>query len=107
MADPTTGTSGRAPLSRERVLRAAMSHADTVGLDGLSMRGLAGILQVAPMALYRHVANREDLIDAMIDVVFGEVVLPAGGADWKTAMRERAVSLRDVLALHRWAIGLM
>ena len=97
----------RAPLTRGRVLSAALSHADTVGLDGLSMRGLAGILGVAPMALYRHVANREDLIDAMIDVVFGEVVLPAGGADWRTAMRERGLSMRDVLTRHRWAIGLM
>ncbi len=97
----------RAPLTRDRVLRAAISHADTVGLNGLSMRGLAGILDVAPMALYRHVANREDLIDAMIDVVFGEVVLPSGGADWKSAMRERGLSMRDVLTRHRWAIGLM
>ncbi|WP_241236979.1 TetR/AcrR family transcriptional regulator [Georgenia faecalis] len=99
--------SGHAPLTRERVLRAAISQADTVGLEGLSMRGLAGVLKVAPMALYRHVANREDLIDAMIDVVFGEVVLPSGGADWKTAMRERGLSMRDVLTRHPWAIGLM
>jgi AcrR family transcriptional regulator len=107
MANTMTPTAGRAPMTRERVLRAAVTHADTVGLEGLSMRGLAGILQMAPMSLYRHVANREDLIDAMIDVVHGEVVLPLGGADWRTAMRERAVSLRDVLARHRWAIGLM
>jgi AcrR family transcriptional regulator len=107
MTNSTDPTASRAPLTRERVLRAAVVHADTVGLDGLSMRGLAGLLHVAPMALYRHVANREDLIDAMIDSVFGEVVLPSGGTDWKTAMRERAVSLREVLARHRWAIGLM
>lgn len=99
--------SGRAPLTRERVLRAAISHADTVGLQGLSMRGLAGLLNVAPMALYRHVANREGLIDAMVDVVFGEVVLPSGGADWKTAMRERGLSMLGVLTRHPWAIGLM
>ena len=102
MANSMTPTSCRPPMTRERVLRAAMTHADAVGLDGLSMRGLAGILQVAPMALYRHIANLEDLIDAMIDVVFSEVALPLGGAHWKTAMRERAVSLRDVLARHRW-----
>jgi AcrR family transcriptional regulator len=59
------------------------------------------------MALYRHVANRDDLIDAMIDVVFSEIALPLGGAGWKQAMRERALSLRDALARHRWAIGLM
>ena len=99
--------SGRTPLTRERVLHAAISHADTVGLEGLSMRGLAGVLKVAPMALYRHVANREDLIDAMVDVVFGEVVLPSGGADWKTAMRERGLSMHGVLTRHPWAVGLM
>ena len=71
------------------------------------MRKLAEELEVAPMALYRHVANKDDLIDAMIDVIFGEIGLPSGGADWKTAMRQRAISLRDVLARHRWAIGLM
>lgn len=103
----TRSTNRRTPLTRERVLEAAMTHADAVGLEGLSMRGLAGLLQVAPMALYRHVSNREDLVDAMIDVVFGEVVLPSGGTDWRTAMRARAVSMRDVLSRHRWAIGLM
>jgi AcrR family transcriptional regulator len=97
----------RPPLSRELVLRTALAQADATGLDALSMRQLAAVLDVAPMTLYRHVANREDLIDAMIDVVFSEVILPLGGAHWKTAMRERAISLRDVLARHRWAIGLM
>jgi AcrR family transcriptional regulator len=71
------------------------------------MRHVAKALDVAPMALYRHVANREDLIDGMIDVVFGEIALPLGGTAWKPAMRERAISLRDALARHRWAIGLM
>src|SRR4029078_13298766 len=70
-------------------------------------RTLAEELEVAPMALYRHVANKDDLIDAMIDVIFSEIGLPSGGDDWKTAMRQRALSLRDVLARHRWAIGLM
>ena len=59
------------------------------------------------MALYRHVANKDDLIDGMIDIVFGEIDLPSTGDDWRSAMRRRAVSLRDVLARHRWAIGLM
>ena len=94
-------------LSRERVLRTAIRRADQGGLEALSMRTLAEELEVAPMALYRHVANKDDLIDAMIDVIFSEIGLPSGGADWKTAMRQRAVSLRDVLARHRWAIGLM
>lgn len=106
----TTATKRGAPrpaLSRQRVVQAAIQHADSAGLDALTMRQVAGMLQVAPMALYRHVANRDDLIDAMVDVLFSEIALPRGGADWKTAMRDRALSLRDVLARHRWAIGLM
>jgi AcrR family transcriptional regulator len=101
------GTRPRHRLSRERVLRTAIRRADQGGLEALSMRTLAEELEVAPMALYRHVANKDDLIDAMIDVIFSEIGLPSGGADWKTAMRQRAFSLRDVLASHRWAIGLM
>jgi AcrR family transcriptional regulator len=84
-----------------------MEQADAAGLEALSMRQLAGVLQVAPMALYHHVANKDDLIDAMIDVVFSEIGLPSGGADWKIAMRERGMALRDVLVRHRWAVGLM
>ena len=97
----------RRRLSRERVLRAAITHADESGLEALTMRQLAEMLGVAPMALYRHVANKDDLIDAMIDVVFSEIGLPSGGADWKTAMRRRAIALQEVLARHRWAVGLM
>jgi AcrR family transcriptional regulator len=108
MATPSIpGAEPRQRLSRERVLHAAIAHADAGGLEALTMRQLADDLGVAPMALYRHVANKDDLIDAMIDVVFGEIGLPSGGADWKTAMRERATALRDVLLRHRWAIGLM
>jgi AcrR family transcriptional regulator len=97
----------RGRLSRDRVLRAALAHADAGGLEALSMRKLADELGVAPMALYRHVANKDDLIDGMVDIVFSEVGLPASGTDWESAMRKRGVSLRDALARHRWAIGLM
>ena len=97
----------RKPLNRKRVLRAAVAHADRHGLEELSMRKLAEVLRVAPMALYRHIANKDDLIDAMIDVVFSEIELPARDADWSAAMRQRAISVRDSLARHRWAIGLM
>jgi AcrR family transcriptional regulator len=97
----------RRRLSRERVVRAALGQADAGGLEALSMRTLAELLEVAPMAAYRHVANKEDLIDGMVDAVFGEVDLPAPGADWKTAMLQRAISMRGVLERHRWAIGLM
>jgi len=97
----------RQRLSRERVLRTATARADAGGLEALTMRTLAEELEVAPMALYRHIANKDDLVDAMIDVVFSEIGLPAGGTDWKTAMRQRAISVYQALARHRWAIGLM
>ena len=84
-----------------------MAHADRHGLEELSMRKLAEVLRVAPMALYRHIANKDDLIDAMIDVVFSEIELPARDAEWRGAMRQRAISVRDSLSRHRWAVGLM
>jgi AcrR family transcriptional regulator len=97
----------RERLSRERVLETAMKRADAGGLEALTMRTLADELEVAPMALYRHVANKDDLIDAMVDVVFAEIGVPPGGGDWKSAMRQRAMAVRDALLRHRWAIGLM
>ena len=97
----------RRRLSRERVLRTAMAQADAGGLEALTMRSLAETLAVAPMALYRHVADKDDLIDAMVDAVFKEIGVPSGGGDWKTAMRRRAIAVRDALVRHRWAIGLM
>jgi AcrR family transcriptional regulator len=97
----------RSRLSRERVLHAAIANADAGGLEALTMRQLAEVLGVAPMALYRHVANKDDLVDAMVDVVFSEIGLPLAGAEWKTVMRQRAIRVRDALSRHRWAIGLM
>jgi AcrR family transcriptional regulator len=105
--DPAVSPEPRKRLSRERVLQAAIAHADSSGLDALTMRSLAEMLEVAPMALYRHVANKDDLIDAMVDVVFSEIGVPSGGGDWKTSMRRRAIAIRDALARHRWAVGLM
>src|ERR1039458_8656819 len=108
MATPTKpATKRRAPLSRERVLRAAVELADESGIALLTMRKLGEAVGVEAMSLYNHVANKDDLLDGMIDVVFGEVDLPPGEADWKTAMRQRAISVREVLSRHRWAIGLM
>ncbi|MGW1893571.1 TetR/AcrR family transcriptional regulator [Streptomyces sp. NPDC002004] len=106
---PRTGRTGtpREPLSRDRVLRAAVALADGSGLEALSMRKLGEAVGVEAMSLYTHVANKEDLLDGMIDSVFGEIDLPSDGDDWKTAMRERALSVRQVLSRHRWAIGLM
>jgi len=108
MATGTPAEAGsRRRLSRERVLRTAMARADAGGLEALTMRTLAEMLEVAPMALYRHVADKDDLIDAMVDAVFTEIGLPAGGGDWMSAMRRRALSISDALSRHRWAIGLM
>jgi AcrR family transcriptional regulator len=89
------------------VLRTALSHADEAGLEGLTMRGLAQVLDVAPMALYRHVASKNDLVDGLIDLVFAEIELPAADLDWKAWMRQRAISVRDALVRHPWAVGLM
>jgi AcrR family transcriptional regulator len=107
----TTRTTGRPqrriPLNRERVWQTAVDLADRGGLESLSMRKLGQELGVEAMALYHHLANKNDLVDAMVDAVFREVGLPSSGPDWRTAMRQRAISLRDALARHRWAIGLM
>ena len=97
----------RVPLSRERVLDAAIKLADEGGLGSLSMRKLGQELGVEAMAIYYHFANKDEIVDGIVDLVFGEIDLPAGGADWRTAMRRRAISLRDALLRHRWAIGLM
>jgi AcrR family transcriptional regulator len=96
----------RVPLSRERVLRAAIAFADENGIDSLSMRKLGQELGVEAMSLYKHVANKDDMLDGMVDVVFSEIDLPSNGVHWKTAMRQRAVSARAALTRHPWAIGL-
>jgi AcrR family transcriptional regulator len=97
----------RARLSRDRVLAAAIALADAGGIESLSMRKLGVELGVEAMSLYRHVANKGDLLDGMIDGVFGEIDLPTSGTDWRAALRRRAISAREVLSRHRWAIGLM
>jgi AcrR family transcriptional regulator len=97
----------RKPLSRARVLQAAVALADQAGLEAFSMRGLAQELGVVPMALYKHVANKEELLDGMVDIVFSEIELPPGDLDWRPAMRRRAISTRAALKRHSWAIGMM
>jgi AcrR family transcriptional regulator len=96
-----------AGLSKQRVVAEAMRLADREGVDGLSMRRLASALGAGAMSLYYYVANKDELLDAMIDVVFEEIELPPEGTDWQSAMRRRSVSAREVLARHPWAIGLM
>jgi AcrR family transcriptional regulator len=102
-----TGGGQRAPLSRERVLRAAVRLADTRGLESLTMRRLGEELSVEAMSLYKHVANKSDLLDGMTDAVFAEIALPADGVDWRTAMRDRAISARAALNRHPWATALV
>jgi AcrR family transcriptional regulator len=97
----------RTPLTRERVLQAAVALADREGVVSLSMRRLAKELGVEAMSLYHHVPGKQALLDGMVDLVFGEIELPAADGDWKAAMRRRAVSAREVLARHPWAISLM
>ena len=98
----------RAPLTRERVLRAALALADAGGHEALSMRNVGKELGVEAMSLYNHVSNKEDIVDGLVDIVFSEIAVPSpGGADWKAAMRARAISVREALNRHRWAIGLM
>jgi AcrR family transcriptional regulator len=93
-------------LSRDRIVRAAIELADAEGIDGLSMRRLAEELDAAPMALYRHVANKDDLLDGMIDLVFAELDMPTD-SDWRATMRERAIEMRQALLRHPWAVGKM
>ena len=97
----------RTPLSRERVLRAAIALADERGAQELTMRKLAQDLGVEAMSLYNHVASKDDLLDGMIDIVFSEIEAPSAGRDWKAELRKRAVSTREALNRHRWAIGEM
>jgi AcrR family transcriptional regulator len=95
----------RIRLSRDRVLHAAVALADEFGVDALTMRKLAEELGVVPMALYKHLANREELLDGMVDLVVGEIDPPVTDTDWRSAVRQRILSARRLLRRHRWAAG--
>src|SRR5688572_15721904 len=97
----------RLPLTRERVLCAAVDLADAGGIATLTMRKLGQALGVEAMSLYNHVANKDDILDGIVDLVFAEIGPPPRGGDWRSAMRERAFAARATLARHPWAIGLM
>jgi AcrR family transcriptional regulator len=97
----------RSPLTRERVLSTAVALADQGGIESLSMRKLAQALDVVPMALYRHVANKDELLNALVDVVIGEIDPPIEGADWKTTIRARILSARRALLRQPWASTVM
>ncbi|PRX96835.1 TetR/AcrR family transcriptional regulator C-terminal domain-containing protein [Allonocardiopsis opalescens] len=98
----------RAPLNRDRVVAAAVAVADEKGTaSGATMRAIAARLNVEAMSLYNHVSGRDDILDGMVDAVFGEIDLPEPGTPWKQAMHDRAASSRAALLRHPWAVGLM
>ncbi|WP_411284546.1 TetR/AcrR family transcriptional regulator [Lapillicoccus sp.] len=100
-------TPRREPLSRDRVLDGAMVVADAGGLDSLTIRSLAQTVGVGPMSIYHYVANKDEIIDGIVDLVFGEMDIPSPDGDWRTQMHRRSVSVRLVLRRHPWAIPLL
>ena len=88
-------------------MRAAIELADTSGIDSLSMRKLGQELGVEAMSLYNHVANKDDIIDGIVDLVFSEIAVPSGEGEWHAAMRKRAISAHEALIRHPWAPSLM
>lgn len=108
MGTPTDSPqTGRRPLTRQRLVDGAVALADAGGIDSLTMRSLARELGVKPMSIYHHVANKDAVLDAMVDSVFSDIELPPANVGWSEAMRQRADSTRTALLRHRWAIGLM
>jgi len=97
----------RAPLSRERVLRGALAVADAGGLASLTIRSLAHELGAKPMSVYHYVANKDEILDGIVDIVFSEIELPSLDGDWRSELHLRADSARQVLSRHRWAIALL
>jgi AcrR family transcriptional regulator len=97
----------RTPITRQRALETAVAIADAEGLEGLTMRRLAKELGIEAMSLYHHLANKEAILDGMVELVFGEIDMPAGEGDWRTAMLARGRSVRRVLTAHPWAISIM
>lgn len=105
MDEPTDTT--RTPLTPDRVLDAAVALADRDGLDALTMRALGADLGVRAMSIYRHVADKDAILDGMVEVVLAQISVPDPAVEWRDALRLRATSSRDVLARHSWAIGLI
>lgn len=97
----------RPSLTRVRIIEGAVKLADDIGVDALTIRKLATSLTVKPMTIYHYVANKEAIVDGMVDEVFNEIDLPSVDTDWKRAIRERSISARAVLVKHPWAVPLM
>jgi AcrR family transcriptional regulator len=100
-------TKTRLPLSRDRVLRAALDLADASGVEAVTMRRLGDELGFEAMSLYRHVANKQDLLDGMLDLVLAEWQMPDRGGEWREAIRTSAGSVHDALRHHPWAARLL
>lgn len=106
-ASSVENETARRPLTPERVIAGAVALADEIGIDALTIRRLAEALDVKPMAIYHHVANKEAIVDGMVDQVFAEIDLPPTDLDWRAAILVRSHSMRRVLARHPWASPLM
>lgn len=100
---PASAPAARTPLNRARVVAEALAAADEAGLESLSMRSLADRLGVVPMALYKHVSNKEELLDAMVDAVIREIQPRDVADDWKEAAREQVMAARRTMLQHPWA----
>ena len=103
----STAASGRLPLSRERVLECAVALADESGLSALTIRTLAQSMGTKPMSLYYYVANKDEILDGIVDMVFSEIELPMPGRDWRGEMQQRSHGVRSALRRHPWAVGLL
>jgi AcrR family transcriptional regulator len=96
-----------ARLSRDQVLHAALALADAEGIGAVTMQRVARALGAEPMSLYRHIRNKDDLLDGLVDLVYAEITLPAPDEPWRSASRRRAISAREALVKHPWAVSLM
>jgi AcrR family transcriptional regulator len=102
-----TDPSPRPPLTKDRILQAAVDLADREGLGALTMRHLGAELGVEAMSLYKHVANKDAILDGVVELIASKIAVPAPGTPWRDALRERATSAREVLGAHSWSIGLL
>ena len=107
MATQPAGTEPRLPLSRDRILRAALDLADESGIESITMRKLGGALGFEAMSLYNHVANKNDVLDGILDLVLAESELPSPAGEWDTAVRSSAISVHEALRRHPWACNLL
>src|SRR2546427_13037385 len=102
-----TKTKRRLPLSRDRILHAALELADESGIESLTMRKLGQALGFEAMSLYNHVTNKDDVLDGILDLVLAESEVPSPAGEWDTAIRGSAISVHQALRRHPWACNLM